>query len=68
MSNDLTIRLEALYSGIVHDVMRKMGQKNFTAPKEIRPIMPGKTLAGPVFTINGEADPKAQEHRCSESD
>ena len=62
MKASLTSRLEALYTGVVHDVMREMGLPNFTVPKNIRPILPEKTLAGPVFTINGKIDRNADNH------
>lgn len=59
---DLTARLEACYTGVVHDVMRAMGLRDFTLPAEMRPIMPERTLAGPAFTIEGRADPDADGH------
>jgi 4-hydroxy-4-methyl-2-oxoglutarate aldolase len=62
MSDEITGRLSKCYSGIIHDVMRAMGYKNFTLPPELRPLFPGQVLAGPVFTINGKVDPKADAH------
>jgi 4-hydroxy-4-methyl-2-oxoglutarate aldolase len=59
---DLTARLEACYTGVVHDVMRAMGLRDFTLPAEMRPIMPERALAGPAFTIEGRADPDADGH------
>jgi 4-hydroxy-4-methyl-2-oxoglutarate aldolase len=59
---ELTRRLSACYTGIVHDVMRGMGLKNFTLPPELRPILPNAVLAGPVFTIEGRVDPLADAH------
>ena len=50
----LTGRLERLYTGIVHDVMRGAGLADFTLPAELRPILPDRTLAGPAFTVRGE--------------
>ena len=58
----LTERLEACYTGVVHDVMRAMGLKAFTLPADLRPIMPERTLAGPVFTILGKVDVSADPH------
>lgn len=58
----LTKRLGACYTGIVHDVMRGRGLKNFTLPPELRPILPDQVLAGPVFTIEGRVDPLADPH------
>jgi 4-hydroxy-4-methyl-2-oxoglutarate aldolase len=60
---DLTNRLRACYSGVVHDVMRAMGLKDFTLPPELRPLLPETALAGPVFTIEGRVDPSADHHQ-----
>lgn len=59
---DLTARLEACYTGVVHDVMRAMGLRDFTLPAELRPILPERAMAGPAFTIEGRADPEADGH------
>ena len=53
MSDALTDRLARCYTGVVHDVMRAMGLVAF---------LPDKTLAGPVFTIEGHVDPNADTH------
>lgn len=58
----ITERLESCYTGVVHDVMRGMGLKNFTLPPELRPILPEKAMAGPAFTILGKVDPMADAH------
>lgn len=58
----ITERLEACYTGVVHDVMRGMGLRDFTLPAELRPILPEKAMAGPAFTIQGRVDPKADPH------
>lgn len=58
----ITERLENCYTGVVHDVMRGMGLKNFTLPPELRPILPEKAMAGPAFTILGKVDPMADAH------
>lgn len=63
MSDERTQRLEKCYTGVVHDVMRAMGLRDFTLPAAIRPIMPEQTLAGPAFTIDGKVDPKADPHQ-----
>ena len=60
---ELTARLRACYTGVVHDVMRAMGLTGFTFPPELRPILPGVTLAGPVFTIEGRVDTSADPHQ-----
>jgi 4-hydroxy-4-methyl-2-oxoglutarate aldolase len=63
MDDALTERLRRCYSGVVHDVMRGMGLRNFTLPPELRPILPEQTLAGPAFTIEGKVDPTADPHQ-----
>lgn len=63
MTDTLTERLEHCYTGVVHDVMRGMGLKNFTLPAAIRPIIPEKKLCGPLFTVSGHVDEAADAHR-----
>jgi len=63
MTNPLTDRLERCYTGILHDVMRGMGFRDFTLPPEIRPILPAQAMAGPVFTIDGMVDRAADAHQ-----
>lgn len=58
----ITERLEQCYTGVVHDVMRAMGLRDFTLPAELRPILPDKAMAGPAFTILGKVDPNADPH------
>ncbi len=62
MHDALTDRLERCYTGVVHDVMRAMGLRDFTLPPELRPILPDMPLAGPAFTIEGMVDPTADAH------
>lgn len=57
-----TERLEACYTGVVHDVLRAMGLTDFTLPSEMRPLLADRPMAGPAFTIEGKADPKADAH------
>jgi regulator of RNase E activity RraA len=54
MTDDLTLRLERCYTGVIHDVMRAEGLRDFTFPPELRPLMPELTMAGPAFTIEGK--------------
>jgi regulator of RNase E activity RraA len=61
MSN-LSDRLAACYTGVVHDVMRAMGLGDFTLPSELRPILPEIPLAGPAFTIEGKVAAGADPH------
>ncbi len=58
----ITAGLGKCYSGVVHDMMRAMGLRNFTLPHEITPLMPEKTLCGPAFTIEGRVDDTADAH------
>ena len=50
VTEDLTPRLAMLYTGVVHDVMRGMGLKDFTLPSTIRAFTGAKKIAGPAFT------------------
>ncbi|MEM9442581.1 MAG: RraA family protein [Pseudomonadota bacterium] len=59
---DLVSRLETIYTGIAHDIMRSMGLSNFTLPPEIRPLFPEQTLAGVISTVNGKVDTSADAH------
>ena len=63
MSDDIATRLGSCYSGVVHDMMRAMGLRNFTLPHDITPLMPEKTLCGPAFTIEGRPDDTADGHQ-----
>ncbi|MHB2167338.1 RraA family protein [Alsobacter sp. R-9] len=62
MTDEITRRLKACYTGVVHDVMRAMGLRDFTFPAELRPLFPEESLAGPAFTIDGRVDPRADAH------
>ena len=61
-TEDLTPRLSKLYTGVVHDVMRGMGLKDFTLPHTLHPVTVARTIAGPVFTVRGKVTPKAEPH------
>jgi len=62
MTDAISDRLANCYTGVVHDVMRKMGQRDFTLPPRLRPLLPEKAMAGPAFTILGKVDPTADAH------
>ena len=62
MSETLTDRLARCYTGVVNDVMRAMGLRDFTLPPELRPLFPERRMAGPAFTIEGRVDPRADPH------
>jgi 4-hydroxy-4-methyl-2-oxoglutarate aldolase len=59
---DLVERLGGTYTGVLHDVMRAMGLRDFTLPPEIRPLADGQVLAGVVATVSGKVDPSADPH------
>jgi 4-hydroxy-4-methyl-2-oxoglutarate aldolase len=62
LSDSITERLSRCYTGVVHDVMRAMGLRDFTLPPQLRPLFPERRLAGPAFTIDGRVDPRADAH------
>lgn len=62
MHDPITERLSKCYTGVVHDVMRGMGLRDFTFPAELRPLFPERRLAGPAFTIDGRVDARADPH------
>lgn len=62
-SASLTQRLEHCYTGVVHDIMRAMGLRDFTLPPELRPLMPERALAGPAFTIRGKVEKGVDAHQ-----
>jgi 4-hydroxy-4-methyl-2-oxoglutarate aldolase len=62
MQDPITEKLSQCYTGVVHDVMRAMGLRNFTLPPELRPLFPERRLAGPAFTIDGKVDANADPH------
>ncbi len=62
MDQTITERLGRCYTGVVHDVMRAMGLRDFTLPAEMRPLFPERRLAGPAFTVDGRVDPRADPH------
>jgi 4-hydroxy-4-methyl-2-oxoglutarate aldolase len=55
-------QLMACYTGVVHDAMRADGHHDFTLPADITPLIPDQILCGPVFTITGHIDDKADGH------
>lgn len=59
----LTSRLQRCYTGVLNDVMRGLGLRNFVLPPEIRPLVPERPLAGPVFTVSGHVDESADRHK-----
>lgn len=62
MTDALTDRLGQCYTGVLNDVMRGLGLRNFVLPPEIRPLFPERKLAGPVQTVSGHVDEAADRH------
>jgi regulator of RNase E activity RraA len=59
---NLTERLEKLYTGAVHDVLRAMGHGRCTLPHEIKALDPAMKLAGEVYTVGGHIDQTRDAH------
>ncbi|MCI2400904.1 RraA family protein [Aliiroseovarius subalbicans] len=62
MDNPKIDTFKTCYTGVIHDVMRAMGLRNFTLPARIKPLQPDMTLCGPAFTIEGRLDETADAH------
>ena len=62
MTDNRIAPFQGCYTGVVHDVMRAMGLRNFTLPPRITPLQPEMTLCGPAFTIEGRMDEAADPH------
>ena len=58
----LTERLAGCYSSAVHDVMVAQGFGDFVLPRTIRPLLPGRRLAGPVYTLSGRRHEDIEPH------
>ncbi len=62
IADALTSRLERCYTGVLNDVMRAMGLRNFVLPPEIRLHDRTRPLAGPVQTLSGHVEEAADRH------
>ena len=62
MDQSNTARLDRLYTGAVHDVLRGMGHDNCVLPSNIRPLDPTLKVAGPVWTVSGRIDRTKSRH------
>ena len=60
--DSLTERLAKCYTGAVYDVLRAHGHPNQVLPRDIKPLLTDKPLAGPIFTVEGKADNTVGEH------
>lgn len=61
-TDPLTARLERLYTGAVHDVLRAMGHDRCVLPMRLRPLDPSLKLAGPAWTMSGHVDRTLSRH------
>ena len=61
-SDSYTDRLTKCYTGVIHDIMRDDGHKNFTLPPSIRPCKENFVFAGQIFTMEGEVDTTLDHH------
>jgi regulator of RNase E activity RraA len=61
-ATDLGERLQKCYSGAVYDVLRALGLPDQLLPNTLRPLDPGKVLAGKVFTVSGHLDLTLDPH------
>ena len=59
---NLTERLEKLYTGAVHDVLRAMGHGRCTLPHEIKALDAARKVAGEVYTVSGHIDQTRDPH------
>ena len=55
--------LQAVYTSVIHDVLRAMGRRNFTLPPRITPLQPEMVLTGPAWTVEGRIDETADAHQ-----
>jgi len=55
-------RLEGLYTGIIHDVLRSRGEDTGVLPRGIRSLAGGGKVGGVVYTMEGRSDPEVGEH------
>ena len=55
-------RLEALYTCIIHDVLRSRGEDTGVLPRGIRSLAGGSKVGGVVYTMEGRSDPDVGEH------
>ena len=62
MTDPRLATLRACYTGVVHDVMRAMGLRDFTLPPRLRPLDASGVLAGPAWTLEGRIDETADAH------
>jgi|TARA_B110000263_G_scaffold176483_1_gene154246 regulator of RNase E activity RraA len=60
--DNFTERLSKCYTGVIHDIMRDDGHKNFTLPSSIRPCKDKHILAGQIFTMEGSVDQTLDHH------
>jgi 4-hydroxy-4-methyl-2-oxoglutarate aldolase len=62
INDPLTERLDACYSGALHDTLRELGRTNCVLPHDILPLEASHKLAGRVFTVEGHLEPGLDGH------
>jgi 4-hydroxy-4-methyl-2-oxoglutarate aldolase len=62
MIPNISDHLAACYTGVLHDVMRSAGLRDFTLPSELRPLFPERSMAGPAFTVEGKVVAGSDAH------
>lgn len=63
VTNSLSQRLSACYTGAIFDALRSRGILDTILPKEIVPLDDTKTIAGPVFTVRGSPKEDLDAHQ-----
>jgi regulator of RNase E activity RraA len=62
LAADLAARLERCYAAAVHDVLRSRGAGPCVLPSSIKPLDPGRKLAGEIYTVSGHVDLTRDPH------
>ena len=57
-NNDFTERLSKCYTGVIHDIMRDDGHKNFTLPPSIKPAEVSSSTFGKSVMVKLSAENK----------
>lgn len=72
MSNPSVLELQARWDKIrvanLYDALEKMGYSNQCLDLGIRPLFPGRHLAGKAVTVRGGRDPRGHDEPTSESE
>lgn len=58
----ITEQLQQCYTGVVSDMLREEGITNKVLQQDIRPLIAGQNLCGPVWTVSGHVDKTIDAH------